>query len=301
MDQLGTVITKYRKNYAVEADDRTLILCTARHKTAIAICGDRVHWQPSGGGGIITAILPRRSELARPDERGTLRSIAANLDQLIIVNTLRQDCDPATPAFNVNLIDRYLVAAELIGITPLIVVNKVDLVPEALRSRLSASLIEYSTVGYPVITTSTRLPDGLAALQQRLDGHLSALVGESGVGKSSLIRHLLPTLDIRIGDLSEISGLGRHTTSATTLYHLPGGGDLIDSPGVRDFGLWHVAPDELIRGFREFLPLFGECRFRNCRHLGEKGCALEVAAAHGTISQRRLDSYRDILRSLGQR
>ncbi len=127
----------------------------------------------------------------------------------------------------------------------------------------------------------------------------SVFVGESGVGKSSLIKRLLPEQDIRVGAVSEATGLGRHTTSTATLYHLPGqGGDIIDSPGVRDFSLWHIEEEQLRRGFREFIPLLGECRFRNCRHTGEKGCAMEQAVTNGAISARRLQSYRNLLTAL---
>ena len=137
--------------------------------------------------------------------------------------------------------------------------------------------------------------EGLDALRARLTGHCSILVGQSGVGKSSLIKRLLPDHDITVGKLSVASGLGKHTTTATTLYHLPNGGRLIDSPGVRDFRLGAVPPAELARGFREFQPCLGHCKFNDCRHLSEPGCAVIDAVTDGRISARRLESYRRLL------
>ncbi|MGE0226042.1 MAG: ribosome small subunit-dependent GTPase A, partial [Acetobacteraceae bacterium] len=146
------------------------------------------------------------------------------------------------------------------------------------------------------LSARTRL--GLSGLCAQLHGRTSVFVGESGVGKSSLLQALLPELEIRVGALSEAGGKGRHTTTSTLLFHLPEGGDIIDSPGVREFRLWQISPAELARGFREFGPFLGDCKFRDCIHDGEPGCAIALARERGKISRLRLDSYREILHRL---
>jgi ribosome biogenesis GTPase len=196
------------------------------------------------------------------------------------------------------MLDRYLATAEIIGAEPLVVVNKSDLLDHDSRERLEQRLAVYPGIGYPLVFTSTRSADGLADLHRRLCSHTSVLVGQSGVGKSSLVQALLPDLDIRTGHLSHATGLGRHTTTVAMLYHVPGGGDLIDSPGVRDFTPERVDPALLERGFREFAPYLGQCRFHNCRHLSEPGCAVNNAAREGAIDPRRLQSYRDLFKAM---
>jgi ribosome biogenesis GTPase len=201
------------------------------------------------------------------------------------------------PVLEPFLIDKYTVAAELANATPVLVINKADLLDAAARRELDSRLADYVDSGYAVVYTSARQNRGLEQLAERLTGKTSILVGQSGVGKSSLVKRLLPELDIAIGRLSAASGQGRHTTTTTTLYHLPHGGDLIDSPGVRDFHLGQVDPDALAAGFREFRPHLGHCRFNNCRHVSEPDCAVIAAAGKGAISPRRLESYRRLLAS----
>jgi ribosome biogenesis GTPase len=285
----GQVITHSGRDLVVEDDQGILHVCTARKKLGRIVCGDRVRWQPAGPGqGVVTALETRKTLLARPDARGNERPLAANLDRIIVV------CAPE-PALSEALIDRYLVAAELIGTQALILVNKADLLAPAARAQLESRLAAFAALGYPLLFTSTRDAAQSAALVRHCNGHSSILVGQSGVGKSSLVRLLLPDSDIRIGRLSEASGLGKHTTTETTLYHLAGGGDLIDSPGVRDFQLWQATPADLLRGFRELPRYAGQCRFHNCRHQGEPGCAVAAAADAGDVDARRLASYRSLL------
>ena len=298
----GLVIARHGVHVTVEDEDGRLRECVTRKKGEPVVCGDRVLWRPANSGyNIIERVLPRRTLLSRPDQRGRLKPICANVDQVVIVNALQarawQHAPPAD-LINLDLLDRYLVAAELIGARAVILVNKTDLADEAALAALEKTLSPYRALSYPLLFTSTLHGRGLAQLKQTLARHTSVLVGESGAGKSSLIKALLPDLEIRIGAISAASGKGRHTTTTTTLYHLPGGGDLIDSPGVRDFALWHVDEQALIKGFRDFRPWLGQCRFRNCRHNGEAGCAVAAAAEAGHISPRRLESYRAILASL---
>lgn len=243
---------------------------------------------------MIVRVLERDTTLVRPDNNNRVRPVAANIDQIVIVIACK-------PSFEYGMLDRYLVAAELIGATPVIVVNKSDLLDTESRSKLEQRLAIYGDIGYSLLFISTRSTDGLRDLHQQLKIHTSVLVGQSGVGKSSLVQALLPDLDIRIGALSRATGLGRHTTTVTTLYHLPDGGDLIDSPGVRDFSLSPVAVDQLAQGFREFRHYLGQCRFHNCRHASEPGCAVQDAARSGVINQRRLANYRELVRLMTER
>lgn len=294
-NQTGLVITHFGRDLVVEDAHGALHLCSARKKLGRIVCGDRVHWQPSGPEqGVVTQLENRRSLLARPDARGNERPLAANVDQLVIVNA-------PEPPLSEALIDRYLVAAELIGARPLILVNKADLLAPAAQAHLGARLTAFVALDYPVLFTHTRDPQQAVSLAPQFNGRTSILVGQSGVGKSSLVRLLLPDTDIRIGRLSDASGLGRHTTTETTLYHLPGGGDLIDSPGVRDFQLWQATPDDLARGFREISRHQDQCRFHNCRHHGEPGCAVAAAVETGGVDVRRLGSYRTLLQQALER
>lgn len=245
-------------------------------------------WQAtSAREGIITRVLERATTLVRPDRNNRGRPVAANLDQIVVVVA-------GKPRFEPAMLDRYLVAAELMGATPVIVVNKLDLLDAQGLARLEQRLAAYRQLGYCLLYTSTRTADGLKDLHAQLKSHTSILVGQSGVGKSSLVQALLPDLEVRVGALSQATGLGRHTTTAAQLYHLPDGGDLIDSPGVRDFGLCPVPVEELANGFAEFRPYLGQCRFHNCRHLNEPGCAVQAAARQGHISRSRLESYQEL-------
>ena len=194
------------------------------------------------------------------------------------------------------------VAAEATGITPVLVLNKIDLLPDD-GGELKALLDRYEALGYPVVEATTQRQDGLDALHARLTERTSVFVGQSGVGKSSLIDRLLPDEALRIGALSEDSRKGTHTTTTARLYRLPSpvaddGGELIDSPGIREFGLGHLSEDEVTQGFIEFRDHLGHCRFRDCRHRQEPGCALLAAVERGDIEAARFDSYRRILASL---
>jgi len=193
--------------------------------------------------------------------------------------------------------DQYLLAAERIGVRGLICLNKADLLDEDGRSRFRERFAHYEHIGYPVIQISAKTEHGLDPLLERLRDQTSILVGQSGVGKSSLVNALIPRQDVLEGCLSDATGLGRHTTSAATLYQLDSGGELIDSPGVRSFRLGDLSRQELEQGFREFTPFLGQCRFHNCAHLAEPGCAIRAAVEAGQIRQERLESYRHMVLS----
>jgi len=287
--QPGLVLAHFGQVSLVEDPQGEVYRCATRKNLPRTVCGDRVLWQASNPReGVITQVLERETTLARPDHNNRVRPVAANLDQIVVVIATR-------PSFEYGMLDRYLVAAELIDATPVIVVNKSDTLDDESRHKLEQRLGIYRDIGYTQLFTSTRTTDGLKELHRQLKSHTSILVGQSGVGKSSLVQALLPDLDIRIGALSQVTGLGRHTTTATTLYHLPDGGDLIDSPGVRDFTLCQVPVDELAKGFREFEPFLGTCRFHNCRHISEPGCTVQDAVRSGTINERRFRSYEQLV------
>jgi ribosome biogenesis GTPase len=234
---------------------------------------------------------PRSSELQRPNNQGELKPVAANIDFIVIVFAVE-------PRAHANLIDRYLVAAEASGIEPVLLLNKVDLLDTDAGDYLRPLLEQYEALGYRVLKASTTAAHGLDELKQLLKDRISVFVGQSGVGKSSLINALLPGVDLKVGELSEQTRKGRHTTTTARLFHFPDGGDLIDSPGIREFALWHVDPDQVLDGFAELRELRGHCRFRDCRHESEPGCAFRAALDEGRISASRFNSYRQILQSL---
>jgi ribosome biogenesis GTPase len=255
------------------------------------VCGDRVVWQQtSNDEGIVVAVQPRDTALSRPGFGGQEKAIAANITQLVVVLA----CQPEPTGY---MSDQYLVAAERIGVRGLICLNKADLLDEAGRSRFRHRYAHYADLGYPVVQISAKTEHGLDPLLQRLQNQTSILVGQSGVGKSSLVNALIPRQQVLEGSLSDTTGLGRHTTSAATLYQLESGGELIDSPGVRSFRLGQLTRRELEQGFRDFTPFLGKCRFHNCAHLAEPGCAIRAAVESGRITAERLESYRHMLES----
>lgn len=291
-EQVGRVITNHGRTAVVEADDGRLHRCTARQNLGRLACGDRVIWQTgSNGDGVVVAVGERRSLLTRPDRSGRPRPVAANLDTVAVVLA-------PTPEPSEYLIDRYLIAIAAIGAQGLLVLSKLDLLDPAGLAALAERLEPYRRIGYPLLPVSGRTGHGLDELRAKLRDRTSLLAGQSGVGKSSLIKALLPDREIRVRAVSAATGHGAHTTSASTLYHLPDGGDLIDTPGVRSFELGDIHPGDLERGFPELAPHLGRCRFSDCRHETEPDCALLSAAERGEIAPRRLDSYRRLRAAL---
>jgi len=281
----GLVVVRHGADLAVEDEQGQVWHCLARQNIGHPVCGDRVVWQASGADrGVVTAIQARATVLARPDYSGRDKPLAANLTQLVAILAPR-------PEPSAYLLDQYLAAAERLGVKALIACNKTDLLDAAGRAALENLLAPYERIGYSLAWLSLVDGKGMGPLAERLAGETSILVGQSGVGKSSLVMALMPDLDIQIGRLSQATGLGRHTTSAATCYRLPGGGHLIDSPGVRSFRLTLDGQADLERGFREIAPLIGHCRFANCRHDQEPGCAIKQAVAAGELHPARLANF----------
>jgi ribosome biogenesis GTPase len=259
--------------------------CHFRANVGAIVAGDRVVMrQGKSGYGVIETVLPRTSLLSRPDPRGVLKPAAANIDFMVLVVT-------PEPTPSSMLIDRYLVAAELQGLKIKILLNKTDLITDMNEVMLDDLLNIYRGIGYAVWECSAKTEYGLEELKQQLDQHTSVFVGQSGVGKTSLVNGLMPGVNAKVGELSEASKLGRHTTTNARLFHFPSGGDLIDSPGIREFGLWHLEPDSIIDGFRDFEPWRFQCKFRDCKHQQEPGCALRAAVESEDVHPQRFENY----------
>jgi len=220
--------------------------------------------------------------------------MAANIDQIVIVSAI-------LPELSLNIIDRYLVACETLQVEPLIVLNKIDLLDGEGMDFVNEQMDIYRKIGYRVLMVSSRTQNGLKPLEEALTDRISIFAGQSGVGKSSLLNNLLGLQqEILTNDVSDNSGLGQHTTTASRLYHFPHGGDVIDSPGVREFGLWHLEPDQIFNGFVEFLDYLGACKYRDCKHDNDPGCAIRAAVENGEIAETRFANYHHILDSMAQ-
>jgi ribosome biogenesis GTPase / thiamine phosphate phosphatase len=282
-DRDGARARPSTRSRAEKQDERTDDSDVPSLKLAV---GDEVHLEPTdaGDGWAIADILPRRSQLARRAPGGAYgqRVVAANVDQVLVVFAA------ANPEPHPRMIDRFLIIAEANDITARIVINKADLVaPESIRLRFA----DYERAGYPVHATSTVTGRGLDALKTVLEGRTTALSGPSGVGKSSLLNSLYQGLDLRVGAISESVNKGRHTTVGALLHPLPDGGFVVDTPGLREIGMWGLTAEHLDGYFPEFRPYLGNCRFADCIHLVEPGCAVREALAADEISSVRYETY----------
>ena len=280
--QTGLVITRSGQRLLVEAQSGELYQCTGRRNIELSVAGDQVIFQTTDNNeGVVTALLKRDNSLTRSQ-----KLIAANIDELWLVVAIE-------PHYQFELIDRYLVVAENAGLPINIVVNKIELSDNFDQVKHDFSL--YESAGYSVHYLSVKAQTNVAEFKAQLKHKAHIFLGQSGVGKSSLINELIPDLNLRVNEISTKSKLGKHTTTNTTLYHIPSGGDLIDSPGIREFQLDDLTDKEILSGFKEFKPFIGECKFRNCAHINEPKCAIKTAVEDGAINPKRYHSYLQLI------
>lgn len=289
-EERGRVVAHYGLNVLVADQGGGSCRCAVRENLAEnPVCGDLVIWRRgSEGQGVIEAIQPRRNVLRRPGFHGRLQTLAANVDQMVITTAADQP--------NPGLVDRYLIAAEMHHIEPLILVNKADL--EHDEKELKRLLKSYRDIGYRAMQVSSLAESGLDKLEKRLADKISIFVGMSGVGKSSLVARWAPDQGIRVGEVNPGTGKGRHVTTVARVYPLPDGGSLIDSPGIRSFGLFGMPSRDVPLYFREIAPLITSCHFSDCGHLEEPGCQVIRAVEKGRVDARRFDSMHRIMDSM---
>jgi len=290
-EQKGRVVAHFGTQVEVEHTNREVLRCFMRANLEPVVTGDHVIWRPHEETGVVVSRETRQSLLSRPDSYGNLKPVAANVDQIVVVVA------PVPELFS-NLIDRYLVIAEINDISPMLLINKSDLIDSENCNKFDELSRVYRRLGYQVITTSAKREDGISDLRPLLRNKTSIFVGQSGVGKSSIIQCLLPEEDIKVGELSSAKTKGRHTTTHSQLFHFSDAGECIDSPGIREFGLWHLDKSDVIDGFVELSELATKCRFRDCSHHNEPGCMIKRALAAGEISTLRFESYLRIVAGL---
>lgn len=290
--QEALVIATYSRQMLLRLQDRSEVRARIKGKKIRPVCGDNVEVQPlqNEPEWLITNILPRSTELTRPDSRGRVEILAANLDFLVVVAA-------EAPPVDWFIVDRYLAAAELMNVPAMVVFNKTDLLAPTDAS--TSTLSEYEIIGYKTIACSATDGSNMDHLATLLRGHTAIIVGQSGVGKSSLINRMLGDDRLRVSDISDATGEGRHTTVNSAMLMLPGGGSVIDSPGVRDYAPAIESADDVVHGFREIREYGQNCRFANCRHLREPDCAVKEAVDKGQISARRYESFRRLLSTSG--
>lgn len=287
-DEHATVIATYSQRMRLRLADGDEVQARIKGKRLKPVCGDRVTAEPidNEADWLITSIAPRRNELTRPNVRGQVEVLAANIDYLVAVAA-------AEPKADWFIIDRYLCAAELMRVGAGVVYNKTDL--DAASATTREELQNYADIGYDTALCSAETGDGMDAVRAMLADRCGIIVGQSGVGKSSIINRLRGTQLQRTAALSDKSGEGRHTTVNSVMIALPDGGSVIDSPGVRDYAPALQSSRLAPEGFREISALAPQCRFANCRHLREPGCAVKAAVDEARVTTRRYESYKRIV------
>jgi ribosome biogenesis GTPase len=290
-DVPARVIESFGRRVTVATPDGTSLPAELFGKRLTCVCGDEVTIRPpsraSGDVAKVVTVAPRRTTFARTDSRGRTEPLAANLSLLALIVA-------PEPVPDGYIADRYLAGAALAGITGIVVVNKSDLAGTQ-DGAFQTLLREYEVAGYEVMRLSARSTETVAALKARLAGTVAMLVGQSGMGKSTLTNALAPESSRPTRTISESTGEGRHTTVSTALFRIPGSGELIDSPGVRDYAPPPVEDAQVQVGWPEILALAPQCRFNNCLHLREPGCAVTEAVATNRIAARRYESYKRLI------
>ena len=295
----GVVLSRFGQHADIE-DVQTgeLHRCNLRRSVESLVTGDNVVWRPGdeilhGISGVVEAVHERRTVLTRPDYYDGIKPIAANIDLIVIVSAI-------LPELSTDIIDRYLIATDQANFNPILVINKIDLLDEKKRQKVDKIVALYESINYQVLLVSQKTGEGMEQLRATLTDTTSIFVGQSGVGKSSLVNELFPDVNTLTNEVSETSGLGQHTTTTARLYHFPQGGRLIDSPGIREFGLWHLAPEEVAKGFKEFHDYLGGCKFSDCKHKEDPGCIIREAVKEDKISKERFESYHKIIASMSE-
>ncbi|GJM14404.1 MAG: putative ribosome biogenesis GTPase RsgA [Pseudohongiella sp.] len=291
----GLIISHFGQQLEIEALNGQwqgkLFRCHQRANLPRLVTGDRVIWQQDDDNtGVVLALEKRRSSLSRPNSLGDVKPIASNVDLIAVIIA------PSPEPF-ANLIDRYLVAIQRMQLPAILVLNKADLLTLENIRNIDNLLAIYRNIGVPTLEVSVQSQLGVDELKRQLEGNTAVFVGQSGVGKSSLINLLHPRANAEVGELSTGKTKGTHTTTTARLFHLKDC-DLIDSPGIREFGLGNISQAELFAGFVEFQQYANQCRFRDCSHQSEPDCALKNAVSAGKISEKRLSSYFHILQSM---
>lgn len=287
-EQPGLLVAHYGTTLIVENQEGQLFQCKLRQNLGTLVTGDEVIWQAiDDTTGIVVACKERRSVITKPHKYRS-KPVVANVDRMVVVMAL-------APMPQGTTLDRYLVMAHMLNLSVTIVLNKWDLAQSAAHTALEERLKVYEALGYHSIKVSSKTQLGLAELAAELNHHASILVGQSGVGKSSLLRTLIPDAKVHIQTLSHNERLGRQTTTASRLYHLPSGGNIIDSPGIHQFKVEHLSAANILAGYPEFSPYLGRCQFRNCEHGAEPGCALLAAIREASIPAFRLENYHILL------
>jgi ribosome biogenesis GTPase len=297
--QTARVISHHGRQIFAETESLEKIKCKIRQNLGDIACGDYVLVQRTAESKdqaqtntvssdasqyVVIAIKERSNLLVKTGFAGAIKPVAANIGQLVIVTALK-------PKPNPYLIDRYLTAAENLPAKALIVINKVDLMDHETKRLVDNLTALYKGIGYDVISSSMKRDTGLDALSEALSNTTSILVGLSGVGKSSIVKAILPKEEIRIGETSEATGEGKHTTTVSALYHLKCNGIIIDSPGVRDFTPINNSISEITHGFKDVRKFNGACKFSNCSHTNEPGCAMKKAVSDGLLNEQRFNNY----------
>ncbi|WP_440683258.1 ribosome small subunit-dependent GTPase A [Cysteiniphilum halobium] len=289
----GLVISHCGKLIEVESQAGDIIFCQYRQNLGAIVAGDKVLYLPQNNSqyGIICQILPRYNALIRPSKLAhNHKTMAANIDQLIIMLAV-------TPTPIEHYIDRYLVAAHHMGVKPIIVINKMDLFADANnKAQLETIIHLYRKLEYELITCSALQHENLQALKMLLKHKTSIIVGQSGVGKSEMLNALFGTNVTLTGEISEQNNRGKHTTTSARLFHLDQGTHIIDSPGIREFGIWHLNKADIFAGFKEFVQQENECKYRNCEHIeSTAGCTISQAVDAGKISKQRFINYHRLI------
>ncbi|GAA0201573.1 small ribosomal subunit biogenesis GTPase RsgA [Kangiella japonica] len=294
-EEHGIVISRFGQQVDIADQDFNTIRCFLRRAKEVPVVGDKATFQRQDklNTGVLVRFEERKSLLKRPTPHHGIKPVAANIDLIALL--LAPEL-----GFSEMLLDRYLVAAESSNIPVWLIFNKWDLLDEQEKDEIQKRLQTYKDIGYPIYFISAKHGHKVEQLVEDLRGKQLLLAGQSGVGKSTLIKYLFPDLDVATADISENSGLGTHTTTASRLYRLDQETFLVDSPGVREFGLWHLEDHDIQQGFIEIYKIAENCKFRDCKHIKEPGCAVLEAAKNGEIAPSRMKNYHHLIQNYDQ-